>query len=73
MISYPAVIENISFPCLDHRMHIHQRHQISPEELEGLESVLRLIKCVAENVKLVNFNQIVNVYRNEVSFYKCDF
>ena len=37
----------------DHRAHLHRHQEISPEELVGLESVLRLIKCVAEKVRIL--------------------
>ncbi|XP_065669875.1 nuclear pore complex protein Nup205 isoform X2 [Hydra vulgaris] len=32
----------------DHRVHLHRHQEISPDELAGLESIIKLIKIVAE-------------------------
>lgn len=47
---------NVHFLHTDHRSHLHRHQEISPEELQGLESVLSLIKVVAEKVSYYKTN-----------------
>jgi len=41
---------------------LHRHQEISPEELAGLESVLRLIKCVADHVCIKQENRKITTF-----------
>ncbi len=48
------------FLLLDHLSHLHHHQSISPEELTALESVLQLIKAVAEQVSFFEYRKCSN-------------